>query len=59
MTKSILTAHESSNLILAAYKLVENSNAEAYLEKVEKIIVGKLFESSEIERALELRPNQD
>lgn len=59
MTKSILTAHESSNLILAAYKLVENSNAEAYLEKVEKIIVGKLFESSEIERALELRPNQE
>lgn len=56
MAKSLLTPSEQSSLVLAAYSLQTDSDAQKYLEKIEKIFVEKLFESSETERLLKLSP---
>jgi hypothetical protein len=55
MRKSLLTPKESSDLVLAAYNLQSDSNVESYLAKIEKILVDKLFESSETDRLLNLK----
>jgi hypothetical protein len=56
MTKSLLTPAQQSALVLAAYSLQSDADAEAFLIRVEKIVVEKLFESAETERLLGLSP---
>lgn len=54
MPKSILTPAESSALILAAYKVQDDQNIEAFLAKVERIVLNRMFEQNETERRLGL-----
>jgi hypothetical protein len=54
--KSLFTPTESSTLILAAYAVQQDSDIENYLTKIERILLDKMFESSETTRLLGLSP---
>lgn len=54
MASSLLTPSEKSDLILAAYSLQTDKQVEKFLTKVERVLLDKLFETSETERALGL-----
>jgi hypothetical protein len=54
--KSLFTPAESSTLILAAYAVQQDSDIENYLTKIERILLDKMFESSETTRLLGLSP---
>jgi hypothetical protein len=53
--KTLFSASEQSDLLLAAYKVTSDGDAEGFLAKAERIFLDKLYESSEIERLLKLR----
>lgn len=53
--KSILTPKEQSDIVLAAYSMQSTSNVDAFLEKIEKLIIDKIFDSAETERLINLR----
>lgn len=53
--KSILTPKEQSDIVLAAYSMQNTGNVDAFLTKVEKLIIDKIFDSAETERLLKLR----
>ena len=54
MPKTILTPAEASQLILAAYKMIETGSTERFLQIVERLILDHLFSSAEQERLLGL-----
>jgi hypothetical protein len=54
MASSLLTPSESTTLLTLAYELQTDRQAQRYLDRVEKILLDKLFASNETERLLGL-----
>lgn len=52
MPKSLFSAAESASLIMAAYSLQSDKDAERFLTKLEAVLVAKLFQDSETARLL-------
>lgn len=53
-SSSLLTPSESTTLLTMAYELQTDRQAERFLSRVEKILLDKLFATSETERLLGL-----
>jgi hypothetical protein len=53
---SLLTPAEQSSLLVMAYELQTDRSAEKFLAKIERVLLDKMFQSSETERALGLSP---
>lgn len=54
--KTLFTPGESTTLLMAAYNLQSDKDAENFLAKVERILLDKMYDSAENERLLGLSP---
>ena len=58
MANTLFTPAEQSALLLSAYGLQSDKDAERFLSKVERVLLAKMYAKSETERALGLTPNK-
>lgn len=54
--KNLFTPSEQSSLLMSAYGLQSDKDADKFLTKLERILLDKMFANSETERALNLSP---
>lgn len=57
-TKNLFNQKEQAALLMAAYEVQGDSNADKFLAKVERVLLDKMFEQSETDRLIALAPTK-